>query len=122
VATYLALCDFSAPPFYIEAGQTCTDTGPNKNLPTGWTPNPSCVDPLDNDALNAFYAVGPIMGAGGIVGPGSLTPSWPGGSRFNVAKPKPHTYWVPVPNQPGFFKLTGMGASLQPVQGDFADR
>jgi hypothetical protein len=80
----------------LQAGQVVT-TG--VELPAGWVPTPN-VDPLDTDAVNAFYAVGPVM-------PGPVRAQW-----STIAVPAPTTYWTRL--QSGMWALTALGAQLAP--------
>jgi hypothetical protein len=96
MATYRALQDIylggNWP--YAPAGTTLTDQAPNPNIPQGWVP-PAAVDPLDDDAVNAFWNAGVQL-----LGP------------VRVAPPK--TYWTPYPSAGGTrpYILTGLGAWL----------
>ena len=73
---------------YYEAGSIAS-------LPADWTPTPN-VEPLDTDALTAFYAAGPTQRGGGG-----------------------QTYWLasPVPGNSSCmsYQLTGLGAGLPPI-------
>lgn len=98
MATYRALQDISlgASWPYITAGQILTDTGPKPNIPKGWRP-PGGVDPLDQEAVLAFHAMGPQL-------PGMV----------RVARGV--TRWEPRPNpthpRAREYVLTGLGAGL----------
>lgn len=71
------------------------DAGSIASLPADWVPTPN-VEPLDTEAVTAFYAAGP-SGRGG------------GGQ----------TYWIatPLPGNPTVmsYSLTGLGTGLPPV-------
>jgi hypothetical protein len=113
MARYLLLADLYVNGQYLEAGSIAFD-GPGGSLPSNWVPPPSLVDPLDNQALQAYYLSGPGP-IGIIVQPSDLVPFWPGGSRWSgVARPKPSVYWIPSPNRPGLYQLTGAGSVLAP--------
>jgi len=59
MAAYRLLSDHYIGDRLLPAGSTqvTRDADPNGNLPAGWTPTPS-VDPIDQDAVDAFYALG----------------------------------------------------------------
>lgn len=83
-----------------------------REVPFGWIPT-LMVDPLNTQAVAAFYAAGPRRG---YQGPGY---DWQGyqflDSRRAAAIQSPATHWTEV--SPGMFKLTGLGSSFPPVGG-----
>ena len=96
MATYRALQDISlgANWPYIQAGTILTDQGPSANIPAGWVP-PAAVDPLDTDAVQAFWNAGvQLLGL--------------------VRVARPVTYWTPYPAGGGTrpYILTGLGTAL----------
>lgn len=104
-ATYLFLEDHLVGNNYIYAGDVASEGG---LLPNGWIPTPN-VDPLNTDAVNAFYRQGPRIG-------GPIRTQWT--TRF---VPPPATFWTFVkPFSPGFgpgfganltWALTGLGSN-----------
>ena len=85
----------------LGAGRTVTDTGPGRQLPSGYIPN-GCCDPVDQDGVNKFYAAGPI------------TPT------IDLFTAPPITFWKAVagttsPNR--MYQLQGLGSALPPVLG-----
>lgn len=77
MARYRFLLPHYVNDFYFEAGDTASTADVGGRLPQGWRPSGSC-EPLDADAVRAFFAAGPQRLA---VDP-------------RVAKPK--TYWREV--------------------------
>jgi hypothetical protein len=72
-------------------------------VPIGWVPDGQ-VDPLDPDAVEAFFAVGP-------------QPMGPIGSRWVAQSvPPPVTYWVLVDRATFTYALTGLGANRGTAQ------
>jgi hypothetical protein len=64
MATYKALTDLWLPGgIYAEAGDLINDTGSGVGwpVPATWIPPAQAVDPLDNDALNKYFAAGPQL-------------------------------------------------------------
>jgi hypothetical protein len=68
------------------------------DLPREWVPT-GAVEPLDNDALDAFYAAGPQQ-------PDLIRPRW-----TNDNAQLPRTYWRQIPGSPRW-TLTGLGVDL----------
>jgi hypothetical protein len=86
----------------LEAGSVVT-TG--AELPNGWLPTGS-VEPLDADALAAFYAAGPQDC--------ELARVTAVGRGVSVPLDAPVTFWKLVSG--GRWQLTGLGAALPPVE------
>src|SRR6516165_8969891 len=73
------------------------------SLPDDWVP-PAAVEPLDQSALEAFYAAGPQP-------PPLVRSQW---SHVHVANSV--TYWKPVIiNNVRLWQLTGLGAGKPPI-------
>ena len=85
---------------YIAAGSVITE---GIDVPSGWVPT-LAVDPLNMDAVNAFFAAGPR--SGGIYEDLSL---WPVG----MITYQPATFWVKASG--GLWSLTGLGANIQGI-------
>lgn len=79
-------------------------------IPFGWIPT-LMVDPLNTQAVTAFYNAGPRPG---YPGPGY---DWQGFQFFTAQRQAsiqtPATHWQQLPN--GMFSLTGLGSALPPV-------
>jgi hypothetical protein len=109
MSTYRFLQDAYVNGYYYLAGSSAatadvspTSTVPN-TLPIGWKPNGN-VDPLDANAVTAFYALGPQ--------PLGLVR----GSFQLVAAPT--TYWKATPitgSDAMSYSLTGLGDALTPI-------
>lgn len=68
------------------------------DVPFGWIPTPN-VDPLNTQAVQAFYNAGPSL-LGLVV------------TQFsNLAVAPPTTFWVEAPGSPSLWHLTGLGAN-----------
>jgi hypothetical protein len=91
---------------FLDAWTTVTE---GREIPIGWIPT-LMVDPLNDQAVAAFYAAGPRTG---YPGPGY---DWQGYQSFTARRTaaiqSPTTHWTQT--SPGMFKLTGLGASLPP--------
>jgi hypothetical protein len=112
MASYRLLQDHHIPPYgLLEAGTIVTDTGPGAQIPIGWKPS-FAVDPISNDAIQAFFNQGPPGKASAcmFLGPYGIQGHW---STAFVAAPT--VFWKPF--GPGLWILTGAGAALGPVQG-----
>ena len=57
MAQYRLLTDHYVGGSYLQAGSVVSDE-PNVELPSNWIPTPAC-DPIDEDAINKFFAAGP---------------------------------------------------------------
>ncbi len=68
------------------------------NIPSGWVP-PAAVDPLDTDAVTAFYNAGPLIRSRTGIGVGPVTRN---GFDPNATPGNPYRQFV----------LTGLGAGL----------
>lgn len=92
---------------YIRAGEIVNDS--DGIIPQAWTPTAD-VDPLNNDAVQAFYTAGPIL-------PGIINSQWQ-----NAVIARPVTYWYQV--SPNRWGLTGLGSnqSLYPPKLAFLGR
>jgi len=88
MASYRFLKDHAINGTYYQAGDIAIPVA-------GWTPTAD-VDPLDTDAVDAFYANGPLLG-------GLINSQWTG--RVITA---PTTYWYQV--SANRWALTGLGA------------
>jgi hypothetical protein len=103
---------FLLQPHYINDNyyQAWTVVTEGREIPFGWPPT-LMVDPLNAQAVAAFYAAGPRTG---YQGPGY---DWQGWQNFDInrqaAIQKPITHWFEA--SPGMFKLTGLGVALPPV-------
>jgi hypothetical protein len=95
MSTYRMLQAHSIAGVYFEAGAIASTADVGGQLPSGWVPSPNC-EPLDEGAVNAFYAAGPTHRGGGG-----------------------QTYWLasPVPGNSSVmsYSLTGLGAGLSPI-------
>jgi hypothetical protein len=104
MSQYRFLQDHYVNGVYYQAGTIASTFDVGGSLPTGWQPS-GAVDPLDEAAVTAFYAMGPQIRA-----------------SVGIAIARPVTYWTPNPNPtlPGNagreFVLTGLGAGLPFVQ------
>ena len=94
---------------YFEAGEVVSDTGAGALLPAGWPPTLGC-DPLDADAIQKLWDVGPGLVAGAR--------SWLAlgywgqqGGRWTGGVGPPLIYWQAFDDE-GRWILTGAGASL----------
>jgi hypothetical protein len=109
MSTYRFLEDAYVNGYYYLAGSSAatadvaaTSTIPN-TLPIGWKPNPN-VDPLDANAVAAFYAMGPQL-LGLVRG------------SFQLVAP-PVTYWKGTPiagSDAMSYQLQGLGINLAPI-------
>jgi len=99
MAQYRLLTDHYIAGRYLEAGTVIT-TG-IAGVPANWAPTPE-VDPLDTDAIQAFWNAGPRIN---LPAPSIIRSRWVGEI---VAAPV--VYWRAVGG--GFYQLTGAGASL----------
>jgi hypothetical protein len=109
MSMYRMLSDHWVGTQYYPAGTVASTADAGGTLPVGWRPS-GAVDPLDQPAVNQFYAQGP-----------QATPlvraQW-----STVPVNLPVTYWrgVPQPAVPGAkdltsWSLTGLGANLPPI-------
>jgi hypothetical protein len=111
---YRALVDLFVMPgnIYVQAGDIVFD-GPGGVLPNGWIPPAGAVDPLDPQAVQNFWTIGPgaavTADAAMSLGPWWLGTRWSG---VNIAGPK--TYWTHGTDANGKtgWLLTGAGAQL----------
>jgi hypothetical protein len=101
MASYRLLADHYVGGVVHLAGTTLSTADVGGTLPTGWVPSGQ-VDPLDGDAVQAFWDAGPQ-------GLGLVRQRWTG-----TPVPRPVTYWVPYPAGGGTSPmiLTGLGAGL----------
>jgi hypothetical protein len=81
------------------------------DIPLGWTPTIGGTDPLDTDAIQAVWNVGP--GATGAIDGEAFRSVLPWYRYSNVFVQNPAIHWQPtgVARQ---FILTGLGAALGP--------
>jgi hypothetical protein len=95
-------------PHYLRSGWADAGTIVTEGfeIPNGWIPT-LAVDPLNTDAVNAFYAAGPRDG--GIYEDTNL---WPGG--FPIIKPVT-SWYIAVISFAQYWALTGLGANLAPL-------
>lgn len=96
MSTYRFLHDHYVNGFTYLAGTTGATADAGGTLPIGWVPSGS-VDPIDTNAVNAFWQAGVQM-------PGLIRAQWSG---LPVAAPV--TRWVPIaqPNPTMLYQLTG---------------
>jgi hypothetical protein len=100
-AKYLLLVPHYLPTGYALAGETVTE---GIEIPFGWMPT-AAVDPLNSQAIQAFWNAGPSPVAG-IEYSIDFYPF--------ISSQKPVVYWQPL-GPPGSFILTGPGAALGPA-------
>jgi hypothetical protein len=81
----------------------------NGDIPPGWTPTIGGVDPLDADAIAAYWAVGPGT-TGGLDAEFRVVLPY---NRYSYTVQNPAVRWVRT-GVAGQFILTGAGASLGP--------
>jgi hypothetical protein len=104
-ASYRLLC-----PHYINGIMLVADdiVTEGVDVPNGWVPTLAC-DPLNSDAVNAYYAAGPrslAYEANPTFG-GAIWGTW----RNGAIPPAPATtHWVPFGGNL-LWKLTGLGAN-----------
>lgn len=96
MASYRFLRDHYIDRIYL-AGTTASTADVGGTLPAGWVPSAG-VDPLDPDAVEAFFAAGVQL-------TGPVRQQW---STQSV--PVPRTYWVR--SGPNEWRLTGLGSNL----------
>jgi hypothetical protein len=91
---------------YQPAGVTITE---GVDVPVSWVPT-LCVDPLNTDAVNAFYSAGPRDRSYEDLN------LWAGTATLTI---QPVTFWISTgTNYIGsgvFWSLTGLGASKAPI-------
>jgi hypothetical protein len=111
MAQYHLLDDIYVNNQLIEKGTIVSDT-PGGQLPANYVPS-AAFDPIDVDAINKFWAAGPIIE---YAAPTLIRSRWTG-----VAVAAPLVRWVPFanPNTQGLFILTGSGHALGPKQGSW---
>jgi|SRR6516165_11640940 hypothetical protein len=98
MAQYRLLGDVYAGGAHLLAGQIV-------DMPTDWIP-PGCVDPIDQDAIQAFWNAGPQIAA-------PARQQWFGIPLEQNAR----IYWQPIGNPIyAYYQLTGGGAALGPRQ------
>ena len=108
MSQYRVIADLFVMPgsIYAQAGDTISD-GPGGILPANWSPPTGSVDPIDNAAINAYWAVGPRGSADASPNQWDFPFGW---SRWSgIAYAPAAIYWKPVL---GGFQLTGAGAAL----------
>ena len=110
-AQYRLLC-----PHYINGVVMVADdiVTEGVDVPNGWVPTLAC-DPLNTNAVNAFYAAGPRNAAheANSTFGGAIWGTW----RNGAPPPAPAmTFWQRVAGQQYLWKLSGLGAAL-PAKG-----
>jgi len=115
MATYRALTDlYLASGMYVQAGQILSTTPSPGEIPilSSWVPPANAVDPLDPDAVQAYWNAGPA---------GCMDAEWrralfTNGSRWSdVPVSPPATQWLPAnPQNPaaGFVLHGSLGGNL----------
>jgi hypothetical protein len=104
MAQYRLLADHWIGQFYFAAGTMASTSDVGGLLPANWTPSGNS-EPLDTDAVNAFWNAGPQLL--GLVR-----------SQFsNQYVAPPVTYWLAQPQDtaPTKWTMTGLGAGLAPI-------
>jgi hypothetical protein len=113
MATYRVMSPIFVNGRLIEAGQVVSDTGLGALLPANFVPSGAC-DPMDADAIQKFWNVGPreMDWANASVTQGTWGTQ--GGRWTGVTIAPPTIYWTPFrnPNPNNEFILTGVGAVL----------
>jgi len=111
MATYRALTDlYLASGVYVQAGTTFSDSGPGALIPTNWQPPTNAVDPIDPDAVQRYWQVGPR----GMSDAEPYRAVFTNSARWlDVAVPAPATYWIRAnpQNAAAGFVLNGMGSN-----------
>lgn len=85
-------------PFIWYPGGTVVTEG--KEIPVGWVPT-FAVDPLNTVAVQNFWQAGPFVDA-----------EYSRDYYPWVPVQKAVTRWVQIAGKPGYYQLTGLGASL----------
>lgn len=107
-ASYRIFVDYAAGGTVFPAGTILTA---GREVPSDWQPILGC-DPLDGEAAQAFFNMGPRGAAGSQ--PGIAAGNLWGLDRWtNDPIAPPATYWISVPYAEGIaFRLTGLGQNL----------
>ena len=99
MSAYRFLADHYTGGGFIQAGSVASTADVGGVLPAGWQPT-GAVDPLDQPAVAAFYAMGPQVG-------------WPVRQQWSGIGVSPAvTRWVLTDPNNREYVLTGLGAGL----------
>lgn len=103
LAQYILRVDHYIKDVYIPVDTLVTE---GKELPIGWIPTPA-AEPINTPAIQAYWNAGPFG-----VSSAQYSLDFFNSPFWQFPKVKMKVYWVEVGGQPGYFQLTGAGASL----------